>query len=264
VTRRRMRSKLMLGMGLVAASVGLLALGTAYGMYAYYTSVKITDKTVHELTVATDLIAALAKLEQIEQPDSSNYRDQVQMCEFQFGVFRDIHQRTVQSGLGLDSRAIEYESKLMAQLDTQLKALETVSKKAAAPTLDANGQGDSDASKAEVHRAQATARRTAEDLRFALVDAIQTNGRASSSAIRQSIWWAGFLLGWVFALMAAMLYYFRVWTFAQIGEPRARVSRVHGLNFDQPKPQIHSGGPPDPVLSVGRVPEEPEAGEVGC
>jgi signal transduction histidine kinase len=86
----------------------------------------------------------------------------------------------------------------------------------------------------EVQEAHQKARRTAEHLRLALIDDIQKSGRSSSAAIRQSLWWVGFALGWAIALVLTMLYYFRTWMFAPIRELQAGVQRVHGGTFDQP------------------------------
>jgi len=64
VARRRLRHKLMLGLALVAGSIGLLAGGTAYGLYAYYLSNKVTEKKLQELEATNTLLGSITALEQ--------------------------------------------------------------------------------------------------------------------------------------------------------------------------------------------------------
>src|SRR5207249_10679487 len=106
----------------------------------------------------------------------------------QLGAFRELNARTVAAGLDPDGG--EQEDGLMAQLEAQLKDLETAVEKSRTQT-------DADASvllrnHPKVREAHGKARRTAEHLRQALIDDIQASGRSSSAAIRQSLWWVGF------------------------------------------------------------------------
>jgi signal transduction histidine kinase len=235
-----MRNKLMLGMGLVAASVGVLALGTAYGIYSFYTSNKIIDKKVIELDAATKMIETLANLDRGNQTAPEEYLATVKYCSIQLGAFRDIHANDLRSGL-MDPDRVEQESKLMARLDTELKELEAVAQQTAQqPQVNGSQSPPALRDTKGVREAHEKARRTADDLRFALVDAIQKSGRSSSATIRQSVWWVVVSLGWSIMLVLTMLYYFRIWMFAPIRELQAGVQRVHGGTFDQPI-VLHSG-----------------------
>jgi two-component system, NtrC family, sensor kinase len=230
VARRRLRHKLMLGLALVAGSIGALAAGTCYGIYAYYTSVKTTDKKLNELTVANQMIETLNGLEQGGQNDHRLYLIHIQSCAIQLGAFRELHARTVAAGLDPDGG--EQEAGLTAQLDAQLKKLAEEVEKARTDTSAETTVSLRDHPK--VRTAHISARRTAEHLRQALIDDVQASGRSSSAAIRQSLWWIGFALGWALALVLTMLYYFRTWMFGPIRELQAGVQRVHGGNFAQP------------------------------
>ena len=57
--RRRLRHKLMLGLTLVVGSVMLLLGGTLYGINAYLTTVKTTERKLEELQVVNILIKTL-------------------------------------------------------------------------------------------------------------------------------------------------------------------------------------------------------------
>src|SRR5262245_21230591 len=88
VPRRRLRHKLMLGLALVAGSVGLLAAGAAYGIYAFFSSSKSTDKKLNELTLANQMIETLNSLEHGDQNDPRAYLQRVADCSAQLDNFR--------------------------------------------------------------------------------------------------------------------------------------------------------------------------------
>jgi signal transduction histidine kinase len=227
-----LRHKLMLGLALVAGSVGALGAGTCYGMYAYYNSVKTTDKKLIELTAANQLIETLNSLEQGDQTDHRTYLVQIQTCFFQLATFGEIHAKTVTSGLDPDGG--EAERAAMARLDAQLKVLEKAVQKSQQPVGTEDRTPPPPRNDPQVRKAHENARREADHLRLALIEDIQKSGRSSGAAIRQSLWWGGFALAWAFALVLCMLYYFRVWVYAPIRELQAGVQRVHGGNFAQP------------------------------
>ncbi len=229
MTRRRLRSKLMLGLALVAGSVGLLSLGTAYGIYAYYTSNKITEKKLMELEVANQLIETLGGLEVSDQNNHDAYLRQIDVTRQLLGEFKKANARTV--ALGLDPDNGEEEAWTIPQLDGQLKELEEAVLKARGTQTNLE---TSVGLRDKVREPHAKARRSAEHLRLALIMDIQKSGRSSSATIRQSIWVSTFALCWAVALVLTMLYYFRIWMFAPIREIQAGVQRVHGGSFDQP------------------------------
>ena len=232
MARRRLRHKLMLGLTLVAGSIGALAAGTCYGFYAFYTSTKTTAKKLDELTITNQMIETLNNLDQGDHTDHKTYLVQVQTSQQLLDELRKMNARTVASGLDPDGGV--QEAGLMAPLDTHLATLATAVQDAQKPTLTEERTPGPLRSDPNVRAAHDRARHTAEHLRLALIDDIQVTGRSSSATIRQSLWWVGFALVWSFALVATMLYYFRVWMFAPIRELQAGVQRVHGGNFAQP------------------------------
>ncbi len=231
VARRGLRHKLMLGMALVAGSILLLAAGTCYGLYAYYMSVKTTDKKLVELTAANNIIEAINSLELIEPSDPQSYQFHILGIRSQLAAYRDVHANTVATGYDPDGG--EEERHLMDLLSKQLDFLETELHWLQKPVGGASTTQDANNSE-KVRVAQERVRRTAEHLRLALITDIQRNGRSSSSTIRQSIWLVGFALVWAILLVGTMLYYFRAWMFAPIRELQAGVQRVHAGNFSQP------------------------------
>jgi signal transduction histidine kinase len=221
----------MLGLVLVACSIGLLAAGTLYSIYAYYTSVKTTDRKLIELDFVTCMIKELDGLNQTTNNDPDHYLFNIAKIHAHLKEFRDLNVRNVNAGLDPDYG--EMEKGLIPRLERELQELEAAIRQARGTqiTLEQSTQLRSHEKVRPVHE---RARLTAESIRQALIDDIQTSGRRSTAAIRQSLWIVGFAMGWAMALLFTMLYYFRVWMFTPIRELQAGVHRVHTGNFAQP------------------------------
>src|SRR5688572_28678988 len=176
----------MLGLALVAGSVGLLATGAAVGFYAHYISTKSTNKKLYELNIANQMIETLNSLEQGDQNDPRYYLQRVKDCSDQLAEFRKANERNV--ALGYDPDDGQQEAGLMAQLDAQLDTLTAAVKKASATQTRHDTSPPPLRQEEKVREAHTNARRTAEHLRHALIDDIQAAGRSSEAAIRQSLW----------------------------------------------------------------------------
>src|SRR5215207_8383956 len=196
----------MLGLALVAGSVGLLATGAAVGFYAHYISTKSTNKKLYELNIANQMIETLNSLEQGDQNDSRFYLQRIKDCSDQLAEFRKANEKTVADGYDPDDG--QQEAGLMAQLNAQLDTLAAAVKKASATQTRHDTSPPPLRQEEKVREAHTNARRTAEHLRHALIDDIQATGRSSEAAIRQSLWWVGFFFAWALALVLTMLYYF--------------------------------------------------------
>ncbi len=232
MARRRLRHKLMLGLALVAGSVGALAAGAGYGLFAHYFSTKTIRKKLDELAIANQMIETLNGLEQGDQTDKQAYLQLVKECSDQLADFRKVNTKTVTNGYDPDGGVME--AGLTAQLDAQLAKLTEVVNHTSKPQANSDSSPPPLNKTHAVREAHASARRTAEHLRHALMDDIQKTGRSSDAAINQSIWWVTLFFAWALALVVTMLYYFRAWMFAPIRELQAGVQRVHGGNFAQP------------------------------
>src|SRR4051812_38503081 len=112
----------MLGLALVAGSVGAVVAGAGYGIFAYYTSTKTTVKKLEELDRANQMIETLNSLDQSDQIDPALYLQRVTECSAQLKDFKTVNERTVAGGHDPDGGAME--SGLMATLSAQLKTLE--------------------------------------------------------------------------------------------------------------------------------------------
>jgi two-component system NtrC family sensor kinase len=229
---RRLRYKLMLGLGLVVSSIGLLLGGTLYGIQAYSATVRTTERKMHEVRIASSIVDTLNFEANKEKEDNTSpaaaYLKSIQKAGEFLAEFRKVNAETVAKGLDPDRG--EQEAGLIAQLDDALKQLhkEIVApignNEITVPLLD----------KPQVKEAYVKSRNCAEHLRFALYDDIQTGIRYSNRSIRQSMWVVYFATAWALALVVTLLYYFRVWMFAPIRQLQAGVARVHGGDFGHP------------------------------
>lgn len=194
MARRRLRHKLMLGLVLVAGSVGLLVFGTCYGIYGYYTSVKTTERKLEELQIVTLMIKALNAFEQPGTNGHEHYLVQIESTKAQLAWFNLKSAGNVNAGLDPDGG--EMENGLVPQLTEQLKVLEAAVAKAHGPGTHNEVSPGPLHQHQEVRPAHEKARLTAENLRQALVDDIQTSCRESKAAITRTIFIVGFAVLW--------------------------------------------------------------------
>jgi two-component system NtrC family sensor kinase len=230
---RRLRYKLMLGLGLVVGSIGLLLGGTLYGIQAYSATVRTTERKMHEVRIASNIVDTLnfeaSKGDKEETSPAKRYEHSIQIAEDFLSEFRKVNAETVLKGLDPDKG--EQEAGLIAQLDGALKQLRKEIGTPPPPNQEVSIQL---LDKPQVKEAYGKARSCAEHLRFALYDDIQTGIRYSNRTIRQSMWVVYFATAWALALVVTLLYYFRVWMFAPIRQLQAGVARVHSGDFGHP------------------------------
>ena len=225
---RRLRYKLMLGLGLVVGSIGLLLGGTMYGIQAYDATVQTTERKMYELETATRLVEALNFQIKDDADAATFYGDRIKQVKELLAIFRKINAETVAKGLDPDNG--EHEAGLIAQLEQHLD--DFLNELKPAPSIETHTVPLIENKKLRESYDQSCA--CAEQLRFRLYDDMKTRIRNSNRTIRQSMWVVYFATGWALALVATLLYYFRVWMFAPIRQLQAGVARVHGGDFGHP------------------------------
>ncbi|HJZ54474.1 MAG TPA: HAMP domain-containing sensor histidine kinase [Gemmataceae bacterium] len=234
--RRRLRHKLMLGLTVVIGSVGLLLGGTLYGLNAYLTTVKTTERKLTELQQVNILIAVLRGQDQAGATDVSadlqEFRDKTQKTQIHLSEYRKFHAETVRQGLDPDDG--ETEIALLNKLEAELKRLD-----AALDNYGRVARSDADPSSTlrndpAVKKYYDDSRLVAEHLRMALIDDVRVGIERSNQSIRQSLWIVGGATVWTGLILLTLLYYFREWMFTPIRVLQAGVQRVHSGDFDQP------------------------------
>ena len=98
---RRLRYKLMLGLGLVVGSVALLVGGTLYGIRAYNSTVKTTERKMVELHFTNLLV------ETLKGPDTNrpHARDHSWQVREHLRLLKETNEQTVAEGLDPDDGA---------------------------------------------------------------------------------------------------------------------------------------------------------------
>ncbi len=231
---RRLRSKLLLGLGLVVGSVAALVGGTLYSIRAYYATVRVTERKMFELQLAHILIEAI-KGADVAEPS----REALRAAQVHLEIFRDAHAQSVAAGLDPDGG--DQEGALIDMLAQELQRLEqTWVELRSIPRVLSDGRSEPLGHHPRMRAAADNARRAAEHLRLAIIHDIETSIRHSNRIIRQSQWIVALATAWAIVLVLTLLYYFRIWMFAPIRQLQAGVQRVHAGHFDQPI-ELHSG-----------------------
>jgi signal transduction histidine kinase len=232
---RRLRYKLVLGLGLVVGSVLLLVAGTLFGIRAYTTTVKTTERKMYELDLATALIETLKGSDQTDPAaEVREFEQTLLAAEAKLADFRKLNADSVANGFDPDDG--DNESRLVAQLDSDLHRLQDAIR---TTSLDNTEASTSLRLKPHVKPLYDSARRCTEHLRLAVIDDIQLGIKQSNRAINRAVWVVRIATLWAIVLVLTLLYYFRKWMFIPIRQLQAGVQRVHSGDFGHP---INLGG----------------------
>jgi signal transduction histidine kinase len=225
---------LLLGLGLMVGSVGLLLGGTLYGIRAYYTTVRVTERKMYELQLVNILIETLKGADAAEPTVEA-----LQAVEAHLSIFREEQERSVSAGLDPDEG--DQERGLLDQLARDVQQLHwLLHELKSSPRLLPDGRSEPLGQHPQLRTLFDRARRSAEHLRLAIIHDIESSTRQANRTIRQSQWVVALAATWAVVLVLALLYYFRVWMFAPIRQLQAGVQRVHAGDFSQPI-CLHSG-----------------------
>ena len=235
---RRLRYKLMLGLGLVVGSVALLVGGTLYGIRAY--NAHGQDDRAEDGRAATRQPSSSRRSKgrppNTADPSSPN-RSRPSACSS--AMLRETNAETVADGLDPDGG--DQETGLIAQLDAELNQLQAAV--GPRPKPDRSRRAAHPSRSATTRRPAATTRTPAAAPSTSGSPSSTTSRPASASRTGRSARACGSSASrpcWAVVLVLTLLYYFRVWMFAPIRQLQAGVQRVHGGDFDHPI-ALHSG-----------------------
>lgn len=232
---RRLRHKLMLGLGLVVGSVGLLLGGTLYGLNAYLATVKTTERKLYELAQVNVILFALTEDQRPAGADPADaYKQLGKQTDLARAFAAEYRKELAKTAaMGVDPDAGRIEGELLDQFDDALAKL-AVALNGAANGVTTDLWKGPVRDDPQVKREYDTARRTADQLKSTVLDDIETGIRRSNASIRQSLWVIGVATVQLLVIIAALLLYFRDWIYAPIRELQSGVQRVHAGDFDHP------------------------------
>lgn len=229
---RRLRYKLVLGLGLVFGSILLLVTGTLFGIRTYSLTMRTTDQKMQELELVSHLIEILKGPDQQTAAVSEvrEFEQSLALAGEKLAEFRNKNAETV--ALGLDPDGGDKEAGLIAQLETSLSTLHGKIK-------EWSPAGENEAYvplrlKPHVKPHYDEARRCTEHLRLAIIHDIQIGIKQSNKIISRAVWVVRFATAWAVLLLLTLMYYFRKWLFNPIRELQAGIARVHNGDFEHP------------------------------
>lgn len=234
----RLRHKLVLGLALVVGGVALLLGGTLFGLSSYAFAMRGTDRKLDEMTIVAQLrdhihrIGAVGPGNELEA-----IAGHVTQGETTMRVYRDTLQRETLSR-DLDPDGGENELKLADKIDGSFGRLRAALDASRVGVVQEPGRRLIE--NAEVAKAYAALNQYSTDLFQFLISDIKQAHERSNANHRRSLSVAGSAAALTLALVATLLYYFRVWVFSPLKAVQAGVKRVHAGNFDQPI-RLYSG-----------------------
>ncbi|VTS04013.1 sensor histidine kinase [Tuwongella immobilis] len=237
----RLRHKLLVGLGLVIASIGLLLVGTIHGLTSYVGTMNTTDSKLVELVWSERLRIAISNLgspirrDTHELPDHrtaseiATLRDRLNEAKGVFTGYRDQFQETLKRKRDpdpfvetclLDEFQKAFDAFDQGLTDSgQLQIVEET-----APLID-----DPKLAKPRQKLRQLADELPSEIVRdmYQRIDLARTHYRRS-----QLIVWIAIALALILSL--TLIYLFKGWVFQPIKELQAGVKRVAAGNFNQP------------------------------
>ncbi len=229
----QLRHKLVFGLALVVACVGLLLGGAVFGLTSLYDSARSNDRKLHEMRAVGLLRDSILEINtpappraDVLQADREHVADRLGEAKKMFLGYQATHAGMQEEGLDPDGG--EFEAGQIEQMRQTLAALEEAIAAVNATSLNRVMQDK------DVATAHGRLFRQATDLHAHLFDDVRDSYEASKANQRRALVITGTATTLALVLVLTLLYYFRVWVFRPIKELQAGVHRVHGGNFDQP------------------------------
>lgn len=237
----QLRHKLVFGLALVVACVGLLLGGAVFGLTSLFDSARSNDRVLHEMQAVSVLRDRIMEINTPAPPRSAG--DQVSELEVDrthvvakldeakamFEGYRATHQGIQEERLDPDGG--EFEAGQIKAMRATLAELDEAIATATATAVGNRKRVMQDEAVLAVH---ARLFRQASDLYAHLFNDVSVTFEASKANQRRALVITGTATTLALVLVLTLLYYFRVWVFRPIRELQAGVHRVHGGNFDQP------------------------------
>ena len=231
----RLRHKLVFGLALVIASIGLLIAGAAMGLRSYAEAGRLTDHKLHQMQVMIilrDNIHMMANGGQKSRQDEQNHiLAHVREAEQNLEYYRETL-KTTDPYRYRDPDEGEGERHALLRMETALAAMKrSISARGASVTATGDLRLIEEPA---VGKAYAEIRGESTTL-FALIrsDVRHSFDHANANSRRGTVLAGGATILAVI-LILTLLYYFKVWVFSPIRQLQAGVQRVQAGDFNSP------------------------------
>ena len=243
--RWRLRNKLLLGLGLVLGSVGLLLAGTVQGLTSYLGTMKTVDSKLAELLILDDLKPEINNLISNDpnsnkpvmagllppQDERKRVRERIAHAKQVFQAYKDRFQDTVSRGRDPDPYT---SAKLIEDVErtfTKLKAATNAFYGEGARIVNDNGWVGGDP---QVRKLHADLMRLIDELRTEIANDMYRKISKAKKNFQQSITIVISALILALLLLMTLVYLFSGWMFQPIKKLQAGVQLVTAGDFEHP------------------------------
>jgi len=247
VARRwRLRNKLLLGLGLVVGSVGLLLTGTIQGLTSYVSTMNTADSKLAELLLLDDLKPAVSAVITPSEltvkpsavlPESMPRLDEPRMTREKLARAREIfeeYKKRFQDTLARKRDPDPYlDSHLIQDIDKSFDKIdEAISK--FAKLADVGFNSASLSNNTDLKREHDRLLRLIDELRIEIANDMYRKITEARKHYRQTLWIVSGATALALLLLFTLVYLFSGWVFSPLKQLQAGVNRVAEGNFGAP------------------------------
>lgn len=247
-SRWRLRSKLLLGLGLVVGCMAALIAGTAYGLSSYMGTMKTTDSKLAELLkldelkpVASAIISlptsrdSATPIGDLSTGEIRRARQQLELSRKLFGQYQSVFEDTVRRGRDPDPFQ---DTQLAGVIEKNFSELEAAIDQFAGPqTVAVSKPLAADELVSKKHHQLL---KTIDDLRNEVAKDMYDRIGQARVDYRRSVTIVSIATGVAFLLVLSLVSLITGWIFRPIRDLQAGVKRVTEGQFGQPI-EVHSG-----------------------
>ncbi len=246
VRRWRLRNKLLLGLGLVVGSVGLLVYGTVKGLTSYVGTMNTTDSKLVELTLLDKLkpevAAIIAPSESVAKqplvfPDQGLQVDEPRLTREKLRIARETFNEYKSKFADTISRKRDpnpyHETQLLQDIDHSFDEIEK-----AITAFTKGGEigfrTDELSKNANLKREHVRLVRLIEELRVEIASDMYRKISEARKHYKQSLWTVSGATALALLLLFTLVYLFSGWVFAPLKQLQEGVNHVAKGDFEHP------------------------------
>jgi signal transduction histidine kinase len=243
--RWRIRHKLMVGLGLVAAVIALMLGGTVYGLAKSRAAMKGVDNKVAELTEANEFAAAIVQIEasiasDAARPDYQNrLRADFERARKHLAEYSERLKETITQGYNPNDGVDDVVRVQM--LENELKRLEqAVDRKRNAASVVPNSGSQDIIQDSEVSKPIETLKLDSRDLQDGIYRVLYKRSQDSRQNFQSTLWIVSSTGIAGIVLLASLLHFFYGWMFSPIRALEEGAGQVARGEFDH-RIEVNSG-----------------------
>ncbi|MCE9530867.1 MAG: HAMP domain-containing histidine kinase [Planctomycetes bacterium] len=245
--RWRLRNKLLLGLGLVVGSVGLLLTGTIQGLTSYVSTMNTADSKLAELLLLDDLKPAVSAVitpsELVSKnptvlPEAMPRADEPRLTREKLGRAREIfeeYKKRFQDTVARKRDPDPYlDSHLIQDIDKSFDKIEEAIDQFSKVFDGGNTTSAALSSNGDLKREHDRLLRLIDELRIEIANDMYRKITEARKHYRQTLWTVSGATALALLLLFTLVYLFSGWVFTPLKQLQAGVNRVAEGNFEHP------------------------------